>query len=123
MLTIKKKVNEHTFIKKNKWGQNYLTTEFVKRFHQEVILIPDMEDRLTYTSFPNGLRNGQFKFSLAKQMETYLAKALQKVMDFIGAIKICIESGDGLRKNWPKERNLTRAKQRQRNESQDQCFT
>jgi len=40
---------------------------FVKRFHQEVALILDLKDGVAYASFLNGLRSGQFKFSLAKE--------------------------------------------------------
>jgi len=63
--------------------------EFVKRFHQEAVLIPDLEDGVVYTSFLNGLR---FKFSLVEQKETTLAEALRKAANFIRATKICAES-------------------------------
>ena len=39
--------------------------EFVKRFYQETVPIPDLEDGVAYTSFSNVLKSGRFKFSLA----------------------------------------------------------
>ena len=50
-------------------------TSFVKCFHQEAVLIPNLEDSVAYTSFLSGLKNGQFKFSLAEPKETTLAEA------------------------------------------------
>jgi len=38
--------------------------DFVKRFHQEAVLIFDLEDKVVYTSFLNNLKSGRFKFSL-----------------------------------------------------------
>ena len=67
-------------------------TEFVKQFHQVAVLIPDLEDRVAYTSLLNSLKNGQFKFSLAEQKETILAKVLRKAAKFFRAIKFCVES-------------------------------
>jgi len=45
----------------------------VKHFHQEAVLILDLEDGVTYASFLNDLKSGWFKFSLAEQKETTLA--------------------------------------------------
>ena len=38
-------------LSKIKQGPQESLTEFVKRFYQEVVLIPDLEDRVAYTSF------------------------------------------------------------------------
>jgi len=46
----------------------------MKWFHQELVLIPDLEDEVVYTSFLNGLKNERFKFPLAEQKETTLAR-------------------------------------------------
>jgi len=73
------------------WPQESLA-EFVKHFHQEAMLIPDLEDGVAYTSFLNGLKSGRFKLSLAKQKETTLAEALRKAADFIRATEICADS-------------------------------
>ena len=60
--------------------------DFVEHFHQEAVLIPDLEDAVVYISFLNGLKNGWFKFALAEQKETTLAEALRKAADFIRTI-------------------------------------
>ena len=70
---------------KIKQGPHESLTDFVKRFHQEVVLIPDLEDEVTYTSFLNDLKSGRFKFSLAEQKEMTLAVTLRKAADFIRA--------------------------------------
>ena len=72
--------------------------KFVKRFHKEAVLIPDLEDGVVYTSFLNGLKSGHFKFSLAEQKETTLAKALRKVADFIRATEIYTDNLDAPKK-------------------------
>ena len=59
----------------------------MKRFY----LILDLKDVVANTSFVNGLKNGQFKFSLANQKETSLAEALKNVADFMRAMEICTE--------------------------------
>jgi len=79
---------------KIKQGQQESLAEFVKRFHQEAVLIPELEDGVAYTSFLNGLKSRRFKFSLAEQKKTTLAKALRKVADFIRATKICVDNSD-----------------------------
>jgi len=53
---------------------------------------------VAYILFLNGLKSGRFKFSLAEQKETTLAKSLRKATDFIRAIEICIESVDAPKK-------------------------
>ena len=66
----------------------------------------DLEDGVAYTSFLNGLKSGQIKFSLTEQKETTLAEALRKVADFIRATEICTDSFDAPRKGkTPIERN------------------
>ena len=51
---------------KIKRGSNESLAEFVRRFHEEAVLVLDLEDEVAYTFFLSGLKNGQFKFSLAK---------------------------------------------------------
>ena len=70
-------------LSKIKQGPQESLVEFVKHFHQEAVLIPDLEDRAAHTSFLNDLKSGRFKFSLAEQKETTLAEALRKAADFI----------------------------------------
>ena len=65
-------------LSKIKQGPQESLAEFVKRFHQEVALIPDLEDGATYTSFLNELKNSRFKLSLAEQKKTSLAETLRK---------------------------------------------
>jgi len=78
----------------------------VKRFHQEVVLIPNLEEGVAYTSFLNGLKSRRFKFSLAEQKEITLAEALRKAADFIRAIEIYVDSLDARRKGkTPTDRN------------------
>ena len=60
-----KKRRNSIHLPKVKQGLNVLLAKFVRRFHQEAILIPDLEDEVAYMFFLNGLKNGQFKFSLA----------------------------------------------------------
>ena len=45
-------------LSKIKQGPHESVAEFVKCFHQEVVLIPNLEDGVAYTSFPNDLKNG-----------------------------------------------------------------
>ena len=71
---------------------------FVKHFYEEAVLIPDSEDRVAYTSFLNGLKSGQFKFSLAEQKEITLVEVLRKAADFIRATEIRADSSDALKK-------------------------
>ena len=81
----------------------------MKRFHQAAVSILDLEDRVTYTSFLNGLKSGRFKFSLAEQKETTLVKALRKAAYFIRTTEICAGSSDAPRKaKTPTDRNLDR---------------
>jgi len=61
-------------------------------------LIPDLEDGVVYTSFLNGLKNGQFNFALIEQKETSLAEALRKAADFIWATEIYAGSADIVKK-------------------------
>jgi len=53
-------------LSKIKQGTQESLAEFVKRLHQEAVLIPDLEDGMAYTSFLNSLQSGRLKFSLAK---------------------------------------------------------
>ena len=71
-----------------KQGPQESVADFVKRFHQEAVVIPKLEDGVAYTSFLNRLKNSQFKFSLVEEKETSLAEALRKAADFIKAIEI-----------------------------------
>jgi len=61
----------------------------VRRFNHEDVLIPDLQDRITYIAFLNDILSSKFKFSLAESKVTNLADTLRKAQDFIGAIKIC----------------------------------
>jgi len=81
-----------------KQGLQESLADFVKRFYQEEVLIPDLKDGVAYTSFLNGLKNGRFKFSLTEQKETILVEALRKATDFIRATKISDDSFNALRK-------------------------
>ena len=81
-------------LSKIKLGPQESLAEFVKSFHQEVVLISDLEDGVAYTSFLNGLKSGHFKFSLAEQKEIMLAETLRKVVEFIRAIEICADNFD-----------------------------
>ena len=120
MSRTERRVSIHLYrIKK---GNNESLAEFMKRCYQEVVLILDLDVGVAYTSFLNGLRSGCLRFSLSKQKETTLAKALKKVADFISATVISAESGDGPRRGRLQKRNLTWAEQRQRNKGHDQCF-
>ena len=95
---------------KMKQGPQESLAEFVKRFHQEAVLIPDLEDGVVYTSFLNGLKMRRFKFSLAEQNETMLAEALRKATDFIHATQICADNSDTPQKVRPlADRNLGRS--------------
>ena len=70
-------------------------------------MLPNFEEGVAYTSFLNNLRNGQFKFSLAEQKETTVAKPQRKVANFIPAIEICIEGTDTTKKvKVPADRNV-----------------
>ena len=53
-------------LSKIKQGPQESLAEFVRRFHQEAVLIPELEDGVAYTFFLNGLKSGRFKFSLAE---------------------------------------------------------
>lgn len=81
-------------LSKIKQGSQESLAEFVRRFHQEAVLIPELKDGVAYTSFLNGLKSGRFKLSLAEQKETTLAEALRKAADFIRATEICAEGSD-----------------------------
>ena len=85
-------------LSKIKQRQQESLVEFVKRFHQEAVLIPDLEDGVAYTSFLNGLKSGHFKFSLAKPKETTLAEALRKIVEFIRTTEICADNSDAPKK-------------------------
>ena len=87
-------------------------------------MISDLEDGVAYTSFLNSLKSGRFKFSLTKQKETALAKALRKVVDFIHATKICAENTDTSKKaKIPVNRNAGCKDRRPRLEVIDPRFT
>jgi len=44
-------------LSKTKQGPQKSLAKFVKRFHQGVDMISDLEDEVAYTSFLNGLKN------------------------------------------------------------------
>ena len=44
-------------LSKIKQVQQESPADFVKRFHQEAVLILDLENRVAYTSFLNGLKS------------------------------------------------------------------
>jgi len=72
-------------------------------------LIPDLEDEVAYTSFLNGLKRRQFKFSFTEQKQTAVAEAPRRATDFICATKIWVESTDASKKaKAPVDRNGTR---------------
>ena len=52
--------------------------EYVMRFNQEAILTPDLQDRVAYAAFLNGLLPGRFKFSLVESKVTNLADVLRR---------------------------------------------
>ena len=90
-------------------GPQESLAEFVKRFHQEAMLIPDLEDGVAYTSFLKGLKSGCCKFSMVEQKETTLAEALRKATDFIHATEICADNSNGPNKaRIPWDKNLNR---------------
>jgi len=94
-------------LSKIKQGPQESLAKFVKRFHQEAVLTPDLEDGVAYTSFLNGLKSGHSKFSFAKQKETTLAKALRKAVYFIRATEICADNCDASKKaKIPGDKNL-----------------
>jgi len=62
---------------------------YVRRFNHEVALIPDLQDRVAYAAFLNGLLPGRFKFSLAESKVTTLVEALGRAQSFIQAMEIC----------------------------------
>ena len=87
-------------------------------------MIPDLEDRVAYTSFLNGLKSGCFKFSLAKQNETTLAEALRKAVDFICVAEVCAESTYGSKRaKVPANTNTGRGNRSLRLEVMDSRFT
>jgi len=51
---------------KSRQRRSTLLANFVKRFQHDVILIPNLKDRVSHTSFLNGMKNGLFKFFLAE---------------------------------------------------------
>ena len=59
-------------------------------FNREVVLIPNLQDGVAYTTFLNRLLPRRFKFSLAECKVVTLAKALWRAEHFIQATKICI---------------------------------
>ena len=103
----RKERRTYFYLSKIKPGPQESLAKFVKRFHQEVVLIPDVEDRVACTSFLNGLRSRCFKFSLAGQKEITSAKALRKAADFICATEIYADNSDALNKaRIPGDKNL-----------------
>jgi len=62
---------------------------YVRRFNHEAVLIPDLQDRVAYAAFLNGLLPGRFKFSSAESKVTTLVKALGRAQSFIQATEIC----------------------------------
>jgi len=82
-------------LSKIKQGKISPLSKFVKRIHQEIVLIPDLTDGMAYTC----LLSDRFKFSLAKQKETSLARPFKKVVDFIRAAEIYADTIDG-QGNW-----------------------
>ena len=97
------------YLSKIKQGPQESLVEFVKCFHQETVLIPDLEDGLAHTSFLNRLKSDRFKSSLAKQKETMLAEALKNAIDFICATKIYADNFDAPKKaRIPGDKNLNR---------------
>jgi len=87
-------------------------------------LISDLEDGVACTSFLNGLKSRQFKFSLAKDKETTLAEALRKAADFIHTIEICAKSTDAPKKSKaPVDRNAGQVDKSPGLEALDPHFT
>ena len=87
------------------------------------VLIPDLKDGVAYTTFLNEL-NGQFKFFVAEQKETFLVEALRKVTDFIRATEIYIENTDALKKaNIQAHRDVERGDRSLRPDTRDSHLT
>jgi len=63
--------------------------QYVMRFKWEVVLILNLQDRIAYTAFVNGLLPGRFKFFLFESKVTTSADVLRRAQDFIQAIEIC----------------------------------
>ena len=98
--------------------------EFMKRFREEAVQFLDLKDGVAYTSFLNGLKSGQFKFSFAEQKETTLIEALRRSAAFIRATEISAESTDASRKaRIPVDRNARHGERRPRLKIIDQRFT
>ena len=96
----------------------------MKCFHQETVLICDLEDGVAYTSFLNELKSDRLKFSLATQKETSLAKALRKVAEFIRANTICTENTDASNKaKTQADKNVGPGNRRPRLDIRDSHFT
>jgi len=93
----------------NQIGKGRVRSRVHRKIPSRSHLIIDLEDEVAYTSFPNGLKSSWFKFSLAEQKETVLAKALNKAVDFIRAVEICTEGSDGARRNKAKEKRWAHA--------------
>jgi len=83
---------------KIKQGPQESLVEYVKRFYQEEVLMPDLEDEVAYISFFNGPRSSRFKFFLAEPKETTFVEALSKAADFIRATEICTDNSDAPKK-------------------------
>ena len=63
--------------------------KYVMRFNREVNLVSDLQDRIAYDAFLNGLLPGRFKFFLVESI-TILVDVLRRAQDFIQAIEICV---------------------------------
>ena len=64
--------------------------EYVQKFNDEVMLIPNLLDGIPYITFLNGLLPHRFKFSLAASKVTTMADALRRAQDFIQVTGICV---------------------------------
>ena len=96
----------------------------MKWFHQDVVLIPDLEDGVAYTFFLSVLKNERFKFSPAGQKETSLAEALRKVTDLIRGTEIYAENADTSEKAKAQgDKNASLADKRLRISIRDSYFT
>jgi len=108
-ITSRKERRTSIHLSKIKQGPKESLAELVKRFHQEAVLILDLEDGVAYTSFLSDLKSGRYKLSLAEQKETVLAEALGKAADFIRATEICADNSNAPKKaRVPGDKNLNR---------------
>ena len=105
-------------LSKIRQGKSESLTDAIRRFHQEAILILDL-DGVSYASFLNGLKNEHFKFSLTEYKEMTFANLLQKGADFIKASEIYTENHNGTRRLRSDNHRPTKSMWRAQKNEQD----